>query len=458
MRHERAEVAVVGAGPGGEYLAGRLAQSGLDVIAVEAGLFGGECPFWGCVPSKTMIRAADLLAEARRGEGVAGSVTVTPAWSDVARRVREMTANWDDSRAVKRFSDFGGRMVRGTGRLDGPGRVVVSNDGHDAETVIDASRAVVLNPGTVPSIPPIDGLATTPYWTNHAAIETEELPRSLIVLGGGAIGVELAQVFARFGSEVTVVEGAPRLVPAEEPEAAELLAKVFSRDAIEVITGAKVTGVSHDGGRFELSISGRPSTEAERLLVSTGRHAELGALGVLSIGLDEKAKYLDVDDRMRVCDGVWAIGDATGKGAFTHISMYQAEIAAADILGERFEPADYKGLSRVTFTDPEIGSVGSSEQTARADGVEVRTGYTEIASSTRGWIHGPGNDGFIKLVEDAARGVLVGATSAGPTGGEVLSMLTLAVHAEIPVAKLRTMIYAYPTFHRAVLAAIDAIG
>ncbi|HXW34841.1 MAG TPA: NAD(P)/FAD-dependent oxidoreductase, partial [Acidimicrobiales bacterium] len=370
----------------------------------------------------------------------------------VAKRVREKTSNFNDGSHAKSFEKKGGRLVRGHGRLDGPGRVVVG------ESVIEASRAVVLNPGTMPTIPPVDGLEGTPFWTNHDAIETEELPASMIVMGGGSIGVELSQVFARFGTEVTVVEGADRIISMEEPEASELLTKVFDREGIKVRTGMWASGVAHNGETFKVSFDGGGSLEADRLLVATGRHADLAALGIGSVGADEKSHFIDVDERMRVCQGVWAIGDATGKGAFTHISMYQAEIALADILGEPWEPADYRDLSRVTFTDPEIGSVGMIEATARSEGIEVRTGYTEIPDSTRGWVHGPGNDGFIKLIEDANRGVLVGATSVGPTGGEVLSMLTLAVHEEIPVTRLRSMIYAYPTFHRAVISALDDLS
>jgi len=445
----RAEVVVLGLGPGGEELAGVLAEAGLDVIGVDGGLVGGECPYWGCVPSKMMIRAADLLAEARRVPGMAGSATVSPGWQDVAQRIRrEATDDWDDAAAVKRLLNRGARFVRGWGKLDGPHRVVVGDQ------LIEASRAIVINTGDKPWAPPIPGLAGTPYWTNRQAIEAEEVPRSLAVLGGGSIGVELGQVFRRFGAEVTVVEASDRLVANEEPESSALLAEVFEREGIRVETGARITEVSHGAGRFVVSVAGRDPVETDRLLVATGRRPDLATLGIASIGLDESARAIDVDGRMRAAQGVWAIGDVTGVGAFTHISMYQSAIAAADILGH--EPADgeYKALPRVTFTDPEIGSVGSSEAGARAEGIRVRTGMAPIPASTRGWIHKAGNDGFIKLVEDADRGVLIGATSAGPWGGEVLSMLVLAVHADVPTRTLRRMIFAYPTFHRAIEVAL----
>jgi pyruvate/2-oxoglutarate dehydrogenase complex dihydrolipoamide dehydrogenase (E3) component len=448
---EQTDVIVVGMGPGGEDAAERLAEAGLDVVGVDGELVGGECPYWGCVPSKMMIRSADLLAEARRVPGMAGAVTVEPDWAPVAKRIRaEATDSWDDTVAVKRFEDKGGRFVRGWGRLEGPNRVAVG------DRILEAGRAVVIGTGTRAWAPPVRGLSDTPYWTNRQAIETEEVPASLGVLGGGAIGVELAQVFHRFGSAVTVLEAGPRLVGPEEPEAGALLAKVFGSEGVTVRTGVTIESVHHDGHRFSVALAGGDSVVVDRLLVATGRRADLAQLNVASVGLDESARALPVDDHLRVegVERMWAIGDVTGKGAFTHVSMYQADIVVNGILGKPVVPADYRALPRVTFTDPEIGSVGLSEHDARDRGIAVRVGMTEVPGSARGWIHKAGNQGFIKLVEDADRGVLVGATSVGPWGGEVLGLLTLAVHAEVPTTTLRHMIYAYPTFHRAVEAAV----
>jgi pyruvate/2-oxoglutarate dehydrogenase complex dihydrolipoamide dehydrogenase (E3) component len=448
---ERADVIVVGMGPGGEDAAGRLAEAGLDVVGVEAELVGGECPYWGCIPSKMMIRASDLLAEGRRIPGLAGSATVHPDWAPVARRIRdEATDSWDDTVAAQRFEAKGGRLVRGWGRLEGPKHVAVG------DRIIEADRAVVLNIGTRAWIPPVAGLAGTPYWTNREAIETEEVPASLAVLGGGAIGVELAQVFSRFGATVTVLELGPRLVGPEEPEAGALLAEVFGDEGIQVRTGVTIDSVHHDGHRFAVSLGPGEPVVADRLLVATGRRPDLAQLNVASLGLDGSAHSIPVDDHMRVvgAEGVWALGDAVGHGAFTHMSMYHSDIVVNDVLGYLVEPADYRAVPRVTFTDPEIGSVGLNELDARRQGIEVRVGRAQIPESPRGWIHKAGNRGFIKLVEDSERGVLVGATSVGPTGGEVLGLLTLAVHAAVPTTELRHMIYAYPTFHRAIEAAV----
>ena len=448
-----ADVVVLGMGPGGEDIAGNLASEGLSVIGIEAGLVGGECPYWGCIPSKMMIRAAHLLAEARRIPGMSGTATVSPDWGPVAARIRdEATDNWDDTEAVKRFVGKGGTFVRGRGRLVDSATVAVDGKRYRA------TRAVVIATGTTPAIPPITGLAETPYWTNHHAVEASELPASIIVLGGGAIGVELAQVYARFGVKVTIVEAADRLLPPEEPGAGELLAEVFRAEGIEVVTGVSATTVSYDN-EFRVGLADGREVVAERLLVATGRRVDLAEIGADVLGVDvEKAKSLPTDEHMRVADKVWAVGDVTGCGAFTHIAMYQSRIATADILGKEHTPADYTALPRVTFTDPEVGSVGLTEAKASEAGVDVAVGRAEVPSTARGWLHKAGNEGFIQLVADRERGILVGATAMGPNGGEVLGLLTLAVHARTPIAELRSMIYAYPTFHRGIEDALRELS
>ena len=453
MSEYAVDVVVIGMGPGGEDAAERLAEAGLVVAGVEARLVGGECPYWGCIPSKMMIRAADLLAEGRRIPGMAGRSTVTPDWAPVAHRIRaEATDDWDDTVAADRFTGKGGQLFRGYGRITAPGEVTVGGE------VLRARRGIIIGTGTAPAIPPIPGLAGTPFWTNHEAIEAEQVPQSIVMLGGGAISAELAQVFARFGARVTIVEALGQLLPAEEPESGALVAEVFGRDGIAVHTGARGERINHDGDDFTVSLSGGTQLTAERLLVATGRRADLTSLGVGAVGIDEKAHAIGVDAHMRAAPGVWALGDVVGKGAFTHMSMYHADIIVADVLGEEHHPAEYHAVPRVTFTDPEVGSVGLTEAQAREQGIAVRVGQAQIPSAARGWIHKAGNDGFVKLIEDAERGVLVGATSVGPTGGEVLSMLTLAVHAGLPTQRLREMIYAYPTFHRALEAALHDLS
>ena len=447
------DVVVIGMGPGAEYLAEELAKAGVSVAAVEEHLVGGECPYWGCVPSKMMIRAANALTEGRRIADLAGSAVISPSWAPVAKRIRDdATDNWDDIVAADRFSGLGGALVRGHGRITAPGEVTVGDE------VLRARRGIVIGTGTQPFIPPVDGLAHTPYWTNHDAIEAEEVPPSLLILGGGAVGAELGQVFARFGSSVTIIEGSPRLLPLEEPESGELAAKVFRADGITVSTGTPAESVRYDGFQFIVTLQSGRQCNGERLLVATGRKTDLAGLGVGAIGLNEQSRFIDVTDRMVAAPGVWALGDVVGHGAFTHMSMYHARIILGELVNRPRHPAEYHAVPRVTFIDPEIGSVGLTEAQARErHGDRIATAVTQIPSSSRGWIHKAGNDGFIKLVADSERGILVGATSAGPTGGEVLSMLTLAVHARVPVQRLTEMIYAYPTFHRAVEDALSRL-
>jgi pyruvate/2-oxoglutarate dehydrogenase complex dihydrolipoamide dehydrogenase (E3) component len=442
---EQTDVIVLGMGIAGELIASGVAEAGLDVVGIDRELVGGECPYWGCIPSKMMIRAANLLAEARRIPGIAGQVTVVPDWDTVAARIRdEATDDWDDRVAVERYERKGGRFVRGNGTFVRPNQVEVAGE------IFEATRGVVIATGTAPSIPPIPGLEHVGYWTNRDAIAAKELPESLIVLGAGAIGMELAQVFGRFGVRVAVVEAADRVMPLEEPEVGALLAEVLRREGIAVHTSAKVTSVRADAERITIVIDGAQELVADQLLIAAGRRADLARIAADKAGIDERQPWIPVDGRLRVADGLWAVGDVTGVGPFTHVAVHQARVALDDILGRDPSPADTNVIPRVTFTDPEVASVGSSEAEARAAARSVRVGYADVASSARGWLHKAGNEEFVKLVEDESRGVLVGATAVGPSGGEVLSMLTLAIDAAIPTRDLRRMIYAYPTFHRTV--------
>ncbi len=457
MREHEVDVVVVGLGPGGEDVAGQLAEAGLQVVGIESRLVGGECPYFGCIPSKMIIRGADLLQEARRVNAMSGTTTVEPNYTMVADRIRdEATDDWDDTVAVERLVGKGGIFVRGHGVLDGPGRVVVGDD------VYVARRGVVIATGTSPAIPPVPGLAEAKPWTNREIVKIRDAPESLIVVGGGAIGLELAQALSRFGTKVTVIEGLDRILGPEEPETSELLTKVLRAEGITILTGVAAQSASrHDDGSVTVMLADGTTVTAREILVAAGRTPNLRGIGLDTIGLDETARpTFTVDEHMRVvgADKLWAVGDIAGKGAFTHMAVYEAAVAVDDILGvDSPRIAQDHAVSRVTFTDPEVGSVGLTERQARDKGISVQVGLADSSTSSRGWIHKEGNEGLMKLIVDADAGILVGATSVGPRGGDVLALFNLAVHAKVPVAQLKTMIYAYPTFYRGALDSLGAI-
>jgi pyruvate/2-oxoglutarate dehydrogenase complex dihydrolipoamide dehydrogenase (E3) component len=455
------DLVVLGLGPGGEELAEKMASAGRSVLGVDPRLVGGECPYFGCIPSKMIVRGAGVLAESRRVDQLAGHAWDEPDLAPVATRIRdEATDDWNDTAAVERFESTGGIFARGAGRLagrsdDGRLRVRIGDETHTAASVCVAT-------GTAPAVPPIDGLADLPrgvddlVWTNREIVKAKVAPRSMVVIGGGAIGCELAQAFARFGTSVTIIEGAPHLLMPEEPEAGAVVADVFEREGVVVHQGVGVQSVARGGDGAVVTLADGTTATGEKVLVAAGRRPNLSDIGLETVGLDPKARALEVDDHMQVdgIDGLFAIGDVTGRAAFTHVAVWQARVLVAHLL-RREEPfGGYHALAWATFTEPEVGRVGLTEQQARDKGLRVRVGRQEMASNSRGWIHGPGNDGFVKLVEDADRGVLVGATVVSPYGGELLGMLTLAVHAEVPVRTLATMHYAFPTLHRAVLEAV----
>jgi len=321
-----------------------------------------------------------------------------------------------------------------------------------------ARQGLVIATGTSPAIPPVPGLAEVAPWPNRDVFKIRSVPASLIVIGGGAIGLELAQAFSRFGSTVTVVEALDRILAPEEPESSELVATVLRAEGIDIRTGSAAASVVRHADGVLLTLADGSEIRANEILVAAGRSPNVRGIGLDTVGLDETARpSFTVDEHMRVngVDGVWAVGDIAGKGAYTHMAVYQAGIAFDDITGASSPRlAQDHAVSRVTFTDPEVGSVGMTEAQARAAGLTVEVGLANSATSSRGWLHGEGNEGLMKLIVDVDKGILVGATSVGPRGGDVLSMFNLAVHARVPIVQLRSMIYAYPTFYRGALDAL----
>ena len=325
-------------------------------------------------------------------------------------------------------------------------------------TTIDARRGILMATGSQPMIPPIPGLSEVEYWTNHEAIEVEELPASLAVLGGGPVGCELGQVFARFGVEVTFIEGGERLLVHEEPEASRLVAESLIEDGATLRLGVHAESVSSDDGSTRVHLDDGTNVTSERLLVATGRRSDADSVGVASAGASTNRGFVEVDGLMRAGDRLWAIGDVTGKGLLTQVAEYQGMIAVEDILGGEPRPADYRAIPRATFTDPEVGSVGMSEAEARSAGHEVTATVKNTQATFRGWVNASPHSGFIKLVADESEDRLLGGTVVGPRATEVLGFLSLAVQERIPLGNLVNMIYAFPTFYGGIGEALGAYG
>ncbi len=425
--------------------------AGLDATGIEARLIGGECAYFACLPTKSMIRSANLLQEARRADGLVGTVDVTADWSLVSSR----GAGRDHRRLGRLLCR---RPLRTERRPLRERPWDAHRTGRGRGSRIRSETGIIIATGSKPAIPPIPGLGEVAYWTTRDAIQVEELPSSLLVLGGGAVGCELSQVFARFGVSVTIVEGRDRLLPAEEPEASAAITQAFESEGVKTLTGARVQSIAGEGDSIAATMSDGSQVSAEALLVATGRTVDVEGLGLDSAGISAPDGVIEVDERVRAAPDIWAVGDVTGVGMFTHVALYQASIAVTDILGSDPPPANYTVLPRVTFTDPEVGSVGLTEARARDIGYEVDVSVKQVGSTFRGWLHKTGNIGVIKLVVDKESGLLLGATVVGPNGGETLGMLSVVMKTGTPLKDLVDMIYAFPTFYGGVGETLGAYG
>jgi pyruvate/2-oxoglutarate dehydrogenase complex dihydrolipoamide dehydrogenase (E3) component len=442
-QHREFDVVCIGAGTVSEGVAHELKDTGISLAIVERELVGGECPYWGCIPSKTLLRSAEVIAEAGRARDLAASrVEWDVDFAKIAERANWMARYEDDTKAAQALLDEGATIVRGEGRLTGPTTVMVGDD------VLTARSGIVIGTGTSAAVPRIEGLDGVDYWTNREATLTRELPRSLLVLGSGPIGAELAQAFARFGTDVRVVEALDRLMPAEEPEAGAELAKAFKSDGIAVNLSAKAVAAERTEDGIVLRLESGESFTGERLLVAVGRRPKLNGLDLAAAGISTTERgWIKVDDHsLLAAPGIWAGGDITGIGAFTHLSWYHGKVIGRQLRG-RPALADHRAIPRVTFTDPEIASVGMSEANARKQLTGVRVVIADSGNGTRGYINGPPG-GVIKLVADMQRNVLVGALVVGPRAGEMIAELTLAIRAEIPLPVLEDTLHAFPTFSR----------
>jgi pyruvate/2-oxoglutarate dehydrogenase complex dihydrolipoamide dehydrogenase (E3) component len=436
------DVVCLGGGVAGEAIAAGLQDSGLTLAVVERELVGGECPYWGCIPSKTLLRSAETLSEADRARRLAASrVEWTVDFPTVSTRVRWMARDLDDSRPAAAMQATGATLFRGEGRLTDLRTVEVGGE------QLIARRAVVIANGSTAVIPHIPGLDTVEYWTNRQATIPSELPASLVILGGGAIGVELGQAFARLGSKVTVIEAGSMFFGHEEPEAGAALRSHLEADGITLKIGDPCVAVENQSGSaVVVHLKSGALVSADRLLVATGRRANAEAWRATGLAQTERG-WLRVDPAtLEAQPGVFGAGDITGLGGFTHLAYYHGQIIARRLRGMDAK-ADHTAVPRVTFTDPEIASVGVSEAAARASGIDVVVASADPAETARGYIH-DFHKGALKLVGDRERGVLIGATLVTPRAGEIVGELVLAIKLGTPLKTLADVIHPFPAFNR----------
>jgi pyruvate/2-oxoglutarate dehydrogenase complex dihydrolipoamide dehydrogenase (E3) component len=445
------DVISLGGGVAGEALADLLQGSGISLAVIERELVGGECPYWGCIPSKTFLRSGETLEEAGRARTLAASrVEWDVDFPKVSKRVLWMARDLDDSRPAAALEATGAKLIRGAGRL-----VDLRTFEVGGEQLV-ARKAVVIANGSTAAIPQIEGLDKIEYWTNRQAAVPRVLPERLVVLGGGAVGVELGQAFARVGSKVTIIEAGPRFLGLEEPEAGAALLPHLQADGIEVTVGDPCVAVENQASDVVLHLKSGAIVAGDRLLVATGRRPNFEAW--LSAGLTQTERgWLKVDPAtLQARDGIYGAGDITGIGGFTHLAYYHAQIVARRLRGEDAR-ADHSAVPRVTFTDPEVASVGFSEAGARQRGIDVVVASADPGEAARGYIadfHG----GALKLVGDRERGVLVGATIVSPRAGEILGELLLALKVGTPLRVLADVIQPYPTFSRVLGAALQELA
>lgn len=446
---EQFDAVVVGMGPGGEVVASRLLAAGRRIAVVERELIGGECAYWACIPSKTLLRAPEAVAESAR---VAGGGRLRVDWPALRDYRDYMVRHLDDAAQVTAYERQGATVLKGTARLTGPGTVDV--DGR----VLQASH-VVLATGSDPVRPPVDGLDAATVWTNREATTVRDIPSRVLLLGGSAVGVELGQFYARMGATVTVVQRGPTLVDREEPRIGELARAALESDGVTVHVARTAQHVRrHDGGAATVTLDDGTEVVADVVVLGTGRRPRTHALGVEAAGarLDDRGAVV-VDAHGRAGEGLWAVGDVTGIALFTHNAMYQARVVADNILGTP-RVARYDGIPRVVFADPEIAAVGITAAQARAQGHDVVTAEVDLAEAiARPWTFERDPRGALGVLADRERGHLLGAWAVAPLAGEWIHQAALAIRAQVPLDTLRDQVAQFPTYSEGYLKALEAL-
>jgi len=446
---ERFDVIIIGMGVGGEAAAGRLLGAGKRVAVVERELIGGECAYWACIPSKTLLRAPEVKAEAARAAGVA-----TPAldWLELRDYHDYMVRHLDDAAQVNGYEQQGATVIKGTARLAGPGRVEAGGELLETDHIVIAT-------GSQPVRPDVDGLDQVPVWTSREATNVREIPSRVLLIGGSAVGVELGQFYARMGAQVTIVQRADRLVDREDPRVGELANEALAADGITVHIGRTAARARPAGGGAVITLDDGTETETDVVILGAGRQPVTAGLGLKAVGVTPGARgEIPVDEHCRAAGGLWAVGDVTGVSLFTHVAMYQGRVVADNILG-RERAASYQGIPRVVFADPEIAAVGLTTRQARDGGIDVAASEVAMADAAdRSWTYERDPRGALGLLADRGRRVLVGAWAVAPLASEWIHQAALAIRAQIPIDTLLDQVAQYPTYTGAYLAGLEKLA